>query len=67
MQFLNRHVQDTLITMEAGNLPHPRCPHCDVLFPWVALNFRHPNTTQCAKGVERKRHRLADEEMQASN
>ena len=34
-----------------------------MLFPWRALNRRHLVTTQCARGEERKRRRLAEEEL----
>ena len=34
-----------------------------MMVTWVALNVRHTNTTQCAKGEQRKRRRLATEEM----
>ena len=30
VQFWRRHVRDTVIIMEEGNLPHPRCdPRCE--------------------------------------
>ena len=54
MQFFNRYVQDIVIILEEGNLPHPRCPRCDMLVPWRALNVRHPATSQCAKGAEQR-------------
>ena len=31
--FLHRHVRDTVVVLEEGNLPHPRCPRCDMLVP----------------------------------
>ena len=27
-----------MVILEEGNLPHPRCPLCDMLVPWRALN-----------------------------
>ena len=33
-----------------------------MLVPRQALNGRHPDMAQCAKGVERKRRRLAEAE-----
>ena len=65
VHFLNLHVQDTMIILEEGNLIHPPCPRCDMLVLWDAFNGRHPNTAQCAKGVERNLCRLAAEEIQA--
>ena len=38
-----------------------------MLVPWQDLNVRHPATAQCARGVERKRRRLAEAEMRASS
>ena len=64
VKFLLRHVRDTVIIVEEVNLSYPRCPHCNVVVPWLALNVRHPNTSQCAKGVERKRRRMAAEDIQ---
>ena len=63
VHFLHRRVQDTVIILEEGNIPHPRCPQCDMMVPWQALNRRHLATTQCARGAERKRKRLAEEEL----
>ena len=48
--------------LEEGNLPHPRCPRCDLQVPWKALNGRHLGTAKCKKGAERKRRRLAETE-----
>ena len=60
VHFVNRHVQDTVLMLEKGNLPHPRCPRCDMRVPRKALNGRHLGTAQCVKGAERKRRRLAN-------
>ena len=37
-----------------------------MLLPWITLNGRHLTTTQCAKGEESKRRRLAEEELRES-
>ena len=66
MHFLHRHSGYTVIIVEEGKSPHPCCPHCDMMVLLAALNGRQPNTDQCAKGVEKKRHRLAEEEVRAS-
>ena len=55
LHFVNRHVHDTVVMLEEGNLPHPRCPRCDLQVPRKALNGRHLGTAQCKKGAERKR------------
>ena len=48
--FLHRHMWDTVIILEEGNLPHPQRPRCDILVTWRALNRRHITTSLCAKG-----------------
>ena len=62
VHFLHRHVHDTVVILEEGNLPLPRCPRCDLRVPRGALNGRHPGTAQCRAGAERKLRRLAAEE-----
>ena len=34
VNFWHRHVRDTVVILEEVNLPHPRSPLCDMLFPW---------------------------------
>ena len=48
------HVHDTVVMLEEGNLPLPRCPRCDLQVSRKALNGRHLGTLQCKKGAERK-------------
>ena len=62
VHFLHRHVLDTVVILEEGNSPHPRCARCDMQVPRRALNGRHLGTVQCTKGAERKRRRLAETE-----
>ena len=62
VHFVHRHVQDTVVMLEEGNLPHPQCPRCDLQVPRKALNGRHMVTAQCKKGAERKRRRLGEKE-----
>ena len=28
IHFLHRHVQDAVVILDEGNLPHPHCAHC---------------------------------------
>ena len=42
VHFLQRHVLEIVIILEEGNLPHPRCPRCNMLVPRITLNGRHP-------------------------
>ena len=60
--FCHRHVRDTVVILEEGNLHHPQCPLCGMLMPWKALNWTHIHTAQCNRGAERKRRRFAAEE-----
>ena len=62
VHFVHRHVLNTVVVLEEGNFPHPRCARCDIQVPRRALNGRHPGTAQCVKGAERKRRRLAGTE-----
>ena len=67
VQFLHRHVHDTLVILEEGNPPLPRSPLCDLQVSRKALNGRHLGTSQCRTGTERKRRRLAEAEMQVTS
>ena len=64
--FMHKHVWDTVVILEEGNLPHPWCPRCDMLVPWKALNGHNLTTDQCVKVEERKRRQLVAEEMRES-
>ena len=51
VHFVHRHVQDTVVMLEEGNFPHPRCAMCDIQVPSKALNGLYLGTAQCAKGA----------------
>ena len=57
VHFWRRHVRDTVIILEEGNLPHPRCEECDMLVPWRSLNGRHKATDMCKSGAIKKQRR----------
>ena len=63
VHFWHRHVQDTVVILEEGNLPLPRCPQCDLQVSCKALKGRHLGTIQCRTGTERKNRRLVEAEM----
>ena len=63
MHLCSRNVQDIVIILEEGNLPHPRCSRCDILVPWRALNGRHHATVMFRKGAEPKRRRMVEAEL----
>ena len=59
-------MRDIIIILEEGNLPHPRCTHCDMFVPWQALNDRHKSTEMCRSGADKKRRQLAEAEVRDS-
>ena len=67
VHFVHRHVHDTVVILEEGNLPLPRCPRCDLQVSRKALNGRHLETNQCKTGAERKQRRLAAEEVETTS
>ena len=66
VHFFHQHVQDNVVILEEGNLPHPWCPRFDMLVTWHDLNRRHLSIAQCVMGAESKRRRLAEEELRES-
>ena len=66
LHFWRRHVRDVVIILEEVNLPHPRCPLCDMFLPWQSLNGRHNSIEMCRSGAEKKRRRLAEAEVRDS-
>ena len=67
VHFMHRHVNDTVVILEEGNLPLPRCPQCDLQVSRKVLNGRHLGTSQCRTGTERKGRRLAEAEMRVTS
>ena len=67
VHFVHRHVLVTMVMLEKGNFPHPRCARCDMQVPRKALNGRHLGTAQCAKGAEGKRWRLTKTETRENS
>ena len=66
VHFVHWHVLDTMVILEEGNSPHPRCAQSNMIVPWQALNGRHPGTAQCKNVVEQKRRRLGEAETRES-
>ena len=67
VHFVHRHVHNTVVILEEGNLPLPRCPRCDLQVSRRALNGRHLDTNQCKPGAERKQRRLAAAEIEITS
>ena len=63
---VHRHFHYTVVILEEGNLPLPRCPRCDLQVSRRALNGRHLGKNQCRTGAERKLWRLAAAEGEAA-
>ena len=66
VHFWKRHVRDTVIILEEGTLPHPRCEECDMLVPWRSLNGRHKDTEMCRSEAVKKRRRDTETEIRES-
>ena len=67
VHFVHWHVHGTMVILEEGNLPLPRCPWCNLQVSSKALNGRHLETSQCRTGMERKRRRLAEAELEITS
>ena len=67
VHFVHRHVHNTVVILEEGNLPLPRCPQCNLQVSRRALNGRHLETNQCKTGAERKQRRLAAAEIEITS
>ena len=52
IQFVHRHIRDTLVILEEGNCNHPQCLYCDMFVLWVALNRSHLTTILCTQGAD---------------
>ena len=64
VHFVHRNVHDTVVILEEGNIPLPRCPRCDLQVSRKAINGRHLETNQCNTVAERKQQRLVAAEME---
>ena len=62
IHLVHRHVRDTVVILEGGNHPHPRCPVCDMFITWAALNCHHPVMSLCVQGAESNIRRVAEDE-----
>ena len=54
VQFDHQHYQDTIVILEEGNQPQPRCPQCDMFVTQKALDQAHPDTAMCWRGPRSK-------------
>ena len=56
VHFVNRHVHDTVVMLEEGNLPLPWCPRCGLQVSKKAVNGRpfSGNNTRCTSRSEER-------------
>ena len=47
VHFAHHHTWDTIVILEEGKQPYPRCPRCDMLVSNKALNDQHLTTILC--------------------
>ena len=66
VHFVHWDVHGPMVIREECILTLPRCPWCDLQVSRKALNGRHLETSQCRKGTERKRRRLAEAELETT-
>ena len=52
----------TIVILEEGNQPYPRCPQCDIFLSQKALNGQNLSKDFFLQVTERKRYHLAEEE-----
>ena len=64
VQFYHRHSRESIVILEEGNQPQPRCSQCDMFIPREALNWAHPTSDMCRPGLERKQRRLVVEKTE---
>jgi len=62
VHFQHRHPHDTVVILEEGTFPYPKCELCDLQIPWETFNgTSHRHTAMCAEGADRKKRRIAAE------
>ena len=55
--FAHRHPTDTLMILEEGSAPLPKCEHCGMHITYLSLNTSHYNSTVCRAGAAHERQR----------
>ena len=63
VNFLHRHIRETMLILEDDNLPYPLCPPFYIMLPLTSLNGKNTTIAQCTKGSEQKRRRLMAEDL----
>ena len=65
IRFVHHHMRYTVVILEEGNLPRPRCLACAMFVPWELMRRRHSETDIFAWVVESKIQWLVEEEARA--
>jgi len=65
--FMHRHVRDTLVILQEGSHPLPRCELCDMFVGSYAIGRGHQNTDLCHRGAAAKRRRHALEDIRQAD
>ena len=63
VHFIHRHVQDMIVILKEGKIPHPCCNRCNILVPWGALNRSYPTMALYRRGKDWKRQDLDEKEV----
>ena len=59
LHFMQWNVEDTIIILNKGTVPHPRCGKCVMFLPLDTLVAWYLSTKICSRGVEQNFHHLA--------
>ena len=56
MHYSHQKYWGSIVILEEGNQPHPRCPQCDMFVPQEALNRAHGHQLYvdvCLRGIDK--------------
>lgn len=65
--FMFRHPEATIVILEEGTAPLPRCELCDMFVSHAALRDGHQRTDICRRGAALKRQRHAREDSRLAS
>ena len=64
VNFAHRNPRDSIVILEEGNQPYPRCPQCDIFFPRDELNQAHSTSVMCWRRLDSNQQRLVVEDTE---
>ena len=59
MNFMHRHMEETIVVLKEGPAPHLHCEKCGMFIPQEAMSDGHLGTAMRKMGTEKKRCRIA--------